>query len=176
MIEIRMLVPEDSGEWLRLRLEALRGDPEAFSASLEEYQSLSLEEVRRRLGFERDDAFVVGAFEDRRLVGMTGFYRDKGSKTRHKGHVWGVYVTPAKRGQGLGKKMLETILERGREMKGLLQVMLSVTSNQVAAIRLYRSAGFQSFGIEPCALNVGGRFIDEEYMALRLAAKLKAQK
>ena len=168
MIEIRSLGPEDAAEWLRLRLEALRGDSEAFGASLEEYQSLSLEEVRKRLGFERDDALVAGAFEDGKLVGMTGFYRDRGLKTRHKCHIWGVYVTPAKRGQGVGKKMLEMVLARARQMEGVLQVMLSVTSNQEAAIRLYRSAGFQPYGTEPCALNVGGKFIDEEYMALRL--------
>ena len=51
-MEIRYLTTDDAGEWLRLRLDALQGDPEAFSASLEEYQSLSLEEVRKRLGFE----------------------------------------------------------------------------------------------------------------------------
>ncbi len=86
-MEMRYLTAGDAGEWLRLRLEALQGDPEAFSASLEEYQSLSLEDVRKRLGFGAKDAFVAGAFEDGRLQGCAGFYRDKGLKTRHKGRV-----------------------------------------------------------------------------------------
>src|ERR1700757_1362545 len=104
-MEIRYLTADDAGAWLRLRLEALQGDPEAFSASFEEYQALSLEEVRKRLGFEAQDAFVVGAFEDGRLQGCAGFYRDKGLKTRHKGRIWGVYVTPESRGAGVGQKM-----------------------------------------------------------------------
>jgi ribosomal protein S18 acetylase RimI-like enzyme len=167
-MEIRYLTAEDAGEWVRLRLEALQGDPEAFSASLEEYQSLSLEEVRKRLGFEAKDAFVVGAFEEGRLQGCAGFYRDKGLKSRHKGRVWGVYVTPERRGAGVGKKMLQMLLERGAAMDGIRQILLSVAATQVAAVRLYRSLGFTSFGCEPRALKIGEQFIDEEYMVLRL--------
>ncbi len=82
-MEIRTLTVDDAGEWLRLRLEALKGDPEAFGASFEEYQSLSLEDVKKRL-WSSHDAFVMGAFEDDRLAGMAGFYRDRGLKTRHR--------------------------------------------------------------------------------------------
>ena len=167
-MEIRYLTAEDAGEWLRLRLEALQGDPEAFSASLEEYQPLSLEEVRKRLGFDAKEAFVVGAFEDRRLQGCAGFYRDKCLKTRHKGRVWGVYVTPERRRAGVGKKMLQMLLERGNALDGIQQILLSVTTTQVAAVRLYRSLGFTSFGCEPRALKIGEHFIDEEYMVLRV--------
>ena len=167
-MEIRCLTPEDAGEWLRLRLEALQSDSEAFSASFEEYQSFSLEDVRKRLGFEAKEAFVVGAFEDRRLQGCAGFYRDKGLKTRHKGRIWGVYVTAEKRGAGVGKKLLQMLLERGSALDGIQQILLSVAATQAAALRLYRSVGFTSFGCEPRALKIGERFIDEEYMVLRV--------
>ena len=91
-MEIRLLTRDDAGEWWRLRLEALESDPEAFSASAEDHRSLSLDEVRKRLGIGRDDQFVVGAWEDGRLVGMAGFYRETGPKVHHKGRIWGVYV------------------------------------------------------------------------------------
>lgn len=165
-MEIRLLVPDDAGEWLRLRVEALQGDPAAFSASLEEYQSLSVEDVKKRL-WSGADAFVVGAFGGSRLAGMAGFYREKGPKSRHKGRVWGVYVAPAARGAGLGQKMMKTLLERGMAVEGVEQVLLSVAATQAAAIRLYRSLGFESFGREPRALKIGERFVDEEYMILR---------
>lgn len=167
-MELRYLTAEDAGEWLRLRLEALQRDPEAFSASFEEYEPLSLEEVRKRLGFGAKDAFVVGAFEEARLLGCAGFYRDKGLKSRHKGHVWGVYVTPEKRGFGTGKRIMGMLLERAGSLDGIQQILLSVTATQAAAIRLYRSVGFTSFGREPQALMIGDRFIDEEYMFLRV--------
>jgi len=165
-MEIRYLNTDDASQWLRLRLEALKGDPEAFSASLEEYQSLSVEEVKRRL-WSSADAFVVGAAEDGTLVGMGGFYREQGLKTRHKGHVWGVYVTPPARGKNVGRALMEKLLERAWKVKGVEQILISVTSTQTAAIKLYRALGFERFGLEPEALKVRDRFIDEEYMVMR---------
>ena len=167
MVQIRFLVPDDAGEWLRLRLEALEGDPEAFSASLHEYQSFSLDDVKKRL-WSDGDAFVTGAFQDSQLVGMAGFSREKGAKSRHKGRVWGVYVGPHTRGAGIGRKMMQALLDRAKTIEGVQQVLLSVTSTQVLAIRLYRSLGFESFGREPRSLRIGGRYVDEEYMVLLL--------
>lgn len=166
-MQIRLLTPEDAGEWKRLRVEALRGDPRAFSASLEEYQALSLDEVKRRLWAD-GDAFVVGAFDGALLLGMAGFFRDRGAKSRHKGRIWGVYVTPAHRGEGLARKMMDLIVQRAATMTGLEQVLLSVAVTQSAAMGLYRSLGFESWGREPHALKVDGHPIDEEYLILRL--------
>ena len=167
-MEIRFLTADDAGEWLRLRIEALAGDPQAFSASLDEYRSLSIDEVKRRL-WSSEEAFVVGAFEHDRLFGMAGFFREKGPKTRHKGHVWGVYVTPEARGKKLGRQLMEKLLERGMAIDGMEQILISVAITQAAAVKLYRSLGFEPFGREPRALKVGGAFIDEEYMVLKKA-------
>ena len=164
-MEIRFLTPDDRDQWLRLRIEALEGDPEAFSASLDEYRSLNLDEVKRRL-WSDGDAFVLGAFREGCLCGMAGFYREKGPKSRHKGRVWGVYVTPGARGAGIAYQMMQALLERVRMIEGIEQVLLSVSATQEPAIRLYRSLGFQSFGREPRALRIGDRYIDEEYMVL----------
>ncbi len=166
-MEVRFLTRDDAAEWLRLRVQALRGDPEAFSASTEEYEFLDLDEVRRRLGLE-GDAFVAGAFESGRMVGMAGFYREKGLKRRHKAHVWGVYVAPDARGQRVGRRLMETILARAAKIAGLEQVLLSVTTTQTAAVKLYQALGFEPFGREPRALKIGNCWIDEDYMILRL--------
>jgi len=168
-MEIRFLNPDDASDWLRLRLEALQGDPEAFSASWEEYAELDLEEVKKRLGFEREDTFVAGAFDDGLLVGVAGFYREQGLKSRHKGHVWGVYVTPSHRGKGLARQIMQVLIDRAAKIRGVEQVLLSVTTAQKNAGRLYRSLSFEAFGCEPRALKIGERYIDEEYMMLRLA-------
>ena len=157
---------EDAAEWLRLRIEALKDSPEAFSASLEEYQSLNLDEVKRRL-WSDSDAFVVGSFQDSRLLGMAGFYREKGPKSRHKGRVWGVYVTPKARGGGIAREMMQALLNRGWAIVGVEQVLLSVAATQEPAIQLYRSLRFESFGREPRALRIGDQYIDEEYMIMR---------
>jgi hypothetical protein len=43
-----------------------------------------------------------------------------------------------------------------------------VTETQAAAIKLYHSLGFETFGREPRALKIGDRMMDEDYMILRL--------
>jgi ribosomal protein S18 acetylase RimI-like enzyme len=164
-IRIRLLAGADAEEWWRLRLESLQSDPQAFSASADDGQSLTLDEVRKRFDSDAADFFVMGAFEDGKLVGMSGFHRERGAKTRHKARVWGVFVTPQSRGKGLGRSLLKALLDRAIGIYGVEQILLSVATTQSAAIGLYRSLGFQSYGCEPRALKVGGRFIDEEYMA-----------
>ncbi|MFZ1138746.1 MAG: GNAT family N-acetyltransferase [Candidatus Sulfotelmatobacter sp.] len=170
-MEIRFLTTDDAAEYWRLRLEALQRDPEAFSSSAEEHQSLSLDDVRARLSSGTGDFFVAGAIDDGCLLGMAGFYRERGPNTRHKGRVWGIYVTPERRGAGLGRRIMQAVLERGAAINGVEQILLSVTATQTAASALYRALGFQSFGCEPGALKVGDRYIDEEYMVLRLKTR-----
>ena len=165
-MEIRLLTGDDANEYWRLRLEALEGDPEAFSSSPEEHKALSMDEVKRRLGAGNGDFLVAGAFADGQLIGTAGFYREKGPKVRHKGRIWGVYVTPKHRGAGVGRKIVELALERGSAIEGIEQVLLSVAATQTAAAALYRSLGFEPFGCEPRALKISDRFIDEEYYIL----------
>ena len=167
-MEIRLLTPDDASEYWKLRLEALQGDPEAFSSSAEEHHSLTLEEVSKRIGADDGDKFIVGAIENNQLAGTAGFYRGTGPKSRHKGHIWGVYMTPRLRGRGVGKRMMQEVLERAAAIEGVEQVLLAVTTTQTAASRLYRSLGFEPFGCEPRALKIGDRFFDEEYLVLRL--------
>jgi ribosomal protein S18 acetylase RimI-like enzyme len=167
-VEIRLLTPGDAAEWWRLRLESLAGDPEAFSSSAEDHQSLKVEDVQKRLGSSGSDFFIVGAFAEGQLVGMAGFHREQGRKTHHKGRVWGVYVTSGSRGQQVGRRLLEAVLHHGAAIEGVEQILISVATTQTAAMSLYRSLRFQPFGCEPRALKVGGRYIDEEYLVLKL--------
>ena len=167
-MEIRVLTPTDAAAQWTLRQEALEHTPEAFSSAAEEHRATTVEEAAQRIGADSEN-FIVGAFVDGELVGTAGFYRERGSKTRHKGHVWGVYVTPRARGRGVGRTMMQALLERAAAIDGVEQVVLSVTTTMAAAIRLYQSFGFQSFGCEPKALKLGGKYADTEYMLLELS-------
>ena len=56
-------------------------------------------------------------------------------------------------------------------MRGIRQVQLSVTANNLAATALYLSLGFTEYGREREALCVNGELYDEALMALPLAVK-----
>jgi ribosomal protein S18 acetylase RimI-like enzyme len=166
-MELRRLTERDVEALWTLRLRALESVPEAFGESAEEHRRTSIEAYAERLR-GGDENFVIGAFAGSELVGMVGFYRELRLKRRHTGGIWGMFVAPSCRGQGVGAALIQEALTRARAIPGLRSIHLSVTANQASARRLYVSAGFQAYGIEAEALMVGDRYIDEEHMILRL--------
>ncbi|MBN8899303.1 MAG: GNAT family N-acetyltransferase [Rhodospirillales bacterium] len=88
---------------------------------------------------------------------------EEGVKQRHKGTVWGVYVDPAQRGAGIAQALITAVIDSA-QAAGLGVLQLAVTVGNVPAIRLYEAAGFVRTGIEPRALRVGDRFLDEALM------------
>lgn len=166
---IRFLTASDASAYWAIRLEALECEPEAFGSSPEEHYALSMDVIASRLSSDNGENFVAGAFDGERLVGTAGFYRGRELKQRHKGHIWGVYVSREFRGRNVGRDMLRSVLERAASIDGIEQVMLSVTTTQLAAVKLYRSLGFEPYGCERRALKIGDRYLDEENLVLFLA-------
>jgi ribosomal protein S18 acetylase RimI-like enzyme len=160
MHQTRLLSGADAPDFQAFRLEALERHPAAFAAAPEEEAGRSLEEVALRL----DGGAVFGAFVDGRLVGSAGFAQPERAKKRHKGLLWGVYVQAALRGQGLGRCLVERVIDHARSRVEQLHATVSATN--LAARELYRRLGFQIYGLEPRGLKVGDHYFDQELLVL----------
>jgi ribosomal protein S18 acetylase RimI-like enzyme len=168
-IEVRLLNDRDAAAYWHLRLEALEREPQSFGEAAEEHRQTTVEAAAERLATNPDDNFVLGAFHQGQLVGMAGFFRYQIAKARHKGRIWGVYVRASCRGQGIGRALLGALMERIKTCPGVEQVSLTVVSGQEPARALYRSLGFEPYGLEPRGLKVGEQYFDNEHMVLRIA-------
>jgi RimJ/RimL family protein N-acetyltransferase len=165
---IRILNESDAQMYQELRLSALKINPEAFGSTYEREVKFALETVVERLK-PNDDKFVLGAFEDRNLlVGIVTFMRESSPKTAHKGNVYGMFVEPEMQGRGLGKSLLLELIRKAKNCNGLEQINLTVVSSNEPAKKLYKSIGFQVYGVEKNALKFSGEYFDEDLMVLKI--------
>lgn len=160
---IRSLGPSDAQAFRDLRLEALARSPEAFGSSYEEEAPHSLETVRARIPSSGPNA-IFGAFVGSSLVGMAGFAVYDRRKASHKGLMWGVYVQGQWRGHGLGKRLVQRVIEHAAQHIIMLEAAVGLTNE--SARRTYHALGFKPYGIERKALRIGDVFYDEELLFL----------
>ena len=165
-IQFRPLHPDEWEAFQALRLRSIADMPEAIYPTHEEESSRTPDQIRARIT-PTDHQFVFGAYRDAQLVGIAGLRRDTLVQVAHKGMLWGVFVHPQRRGGGIARRLLQALFEQARGI-GVRQVHLNVNADNPRAAGLYRSMGFETYGREPDAMQVGGRYYDEELMVLRL--------
>ena len=92
---------------------------------------------------EADYAYYYVAEDAGEIAGCCGIRNIAGE-----GEITNVVVAAKFRRRGIGRLMLEYMLERAKEV-GIGDCTLEVRKSNLPAIRLYESLGFQSEGIRP---------------------------
>jgi ribosomal protein S18 acetylase RimI-like enzyme len=161
-IELRRLSSDDATLFREIRLEGLERDPDAFSSTFEIECAQPLSFFAERIG----RSTVFGAFRGSELLGVAGFVVQPGAKHAHKGLLWGMYVRPQARQAGIGRKLVEAVIEHARHHVELIQ--LSVIKENEAARRLYASLGFEEYGIDRRGAKYRGEYHDDVLMAKML--------
>jgi RimJ/RimL family protein N-acetyltransferase len=167
MPEIRRLIKEDAAEFFPLRLRSLKEHPEAFGSSYDDEVKQGIE--RWETGLSDNNRAFFGAFHEGKLLGMVGIFREMGKKQQHRMGIVAMYVAPEARQFGYGQALLDACIDYARQQDGVRRINIGVTAGNAGARRLYRRAGFVTWGVHPEYLIMDdGVAHDLEWMTLSL--------
>jgi putative acetyltransferase len=128
----------------------------SFSSERESYTRKYIE------GFGSNDHVFVAEL-DGRVVAQAGLHVREG-KMRHSAWV-GIAVHDAFYGRGVGRALMEKLLDLADRWLGLLRVDLTVVANNTRAIGLYEKLGFVLEGTQRKASYYDGQYWDVLCMA-----------
>jgi len=159
---IRILNENDVDHFIKIRKDSLQLDPKSFGAMPN--VKIDREQTIKDLKKKDEENFILGYFENEKLVGILGFIRNHNKKIRHKGYIWGVFVYQEFRGKKIGDRLMQECIERASNLPGLQKILLSVSHISQNALYLYEKLGFEIYGTEPNAMMWEGERIDEIFM------------
>ena len=98
------------------------------------------------------------------IAGMAGLHVNANHRLRHSGGV-GIMVHTDYQRMGIGRALMDTLLDIADNWLMLVRVELTVFSDNEKAIALYRKLGFETEGLKRKAAIRNGVYEDEYLMA-----------
>jgi len=156
-IEYRVLTLEDINDYKSIRLELLKHNPKSFGSSFEEESMFTIERWESRL--QNQNARSFGAYDGKEIVGLCVLVKNPRMKMKHKATLNSMYVKPTHRGKGISKRLLSEVFQHVQENK--IEILtLSVVSDNVGAMKLYKNLGFVEEGMEKKAIKYDNEYFD----------------
>ena len=109
-------------------------------------------------------AIIVDELGSEKVIGTAGLNVFANNRLRHSASI-GIMVHRDYQGNGIGRKLMETLLDVSDNWLMLVRVELSVFIDNQKAIELYKKLGFEIEGTKRKAGIRGGQYIDEYIMA-----------
>ncbi|MBY0086361.1 GNAT family N-acetyltransferase [Brevibacillus sp. M2.1A] len=123
------------------------------------------ENIKRCL--EAHNQLCLIAEVDGRIVGNMTFRGGIRSRTQHVGE-FGISVLKEFWGSGVGRLLLESLLEWAKQSKVIRKINLKVRSDNDSAIHLYKKLGFKEMGTLTREFLIGDTFYDCLYMGIEI--------
>ncbi|MEH2289759.1 GNAT family N-acetyltransferase [Nostoc sp.] len=164
---IRKLTKYDAEDYRQIRLEALYKNPDSFGTSYSEEKIKTIEQFQDRIP-ENNNNFILGCFEDKKLIGIVAFHQESRIKLRHKAYISSMYVQQEYRRKGIGKLLLNELIERAKAINEVELLLLDIVKNNFFAKQLYLLLGFQIYGVEEMAYKFNHEYFDLEFMRLKI--------
>lgn len=97
------------------------------------------------------------------IVGTVGLHVAQNPRLRHSASI-GIMVHKDYQGKGIGKKLMETVIDLADNWLMLKRLELGVFKDNIRALKLYKSFGFEIEGTKKCAAIRNGEYVDEYIM------------
>jgi ribosomal protein S18 acetylase RimI-like enzyme len=144
-VTVRRVRAEDAARVKAIRLEMLVDSPLAFLERIDEAAAKphAVHQARIAHVATAPDSAQFIAEEDGRIIGHAGGWAPPG--TSGTTVIYAVYVTPARRGTGVLKQLIDIVAEWSRAM-GRHRLELEVIVGNDRAVRAYQRIGFTDTG------------------------------
>lgn len=166
-MDTRSISADDAEAFSALRRKVVQDNPVPMGLTYEEELTRSLDSFRAQLSFTPPNV-MFGSFADNDLIATAAVgYTSKFPSSRHKMLMWGVFTSPEYRRCGLSHHLVEKAI-RHAFSNDVTRINLQVYVPNEPAIALYKSFGFEEYGMEPEAINIHGRYYDGIHMSLEI--------
>ncbi len=129
--------------------------------------NISVDEEKKLISSVKDTSnclFILGII-DNRIVSVLNFNGGKRARLLHVGE-FGITVLKEFWGLGIGRLMLQFMINWARESKLIRKINLRARIDNYSAIELYKKIGFKEEGILIRDMMVNGEFVDSIIMGL----------
>jgi ribosomal protein S18 acetylase RimI-like enzyme len=169
-MHIRTLTASDVGPYRKLMLEAYAAAADAFTTTAEERALEPESWWVKRIADPKGLGASFGAIHEGKLVGTVAVEYSVKPKLKHAASIIGMYVHESARGKGIGRALLLAAMRHASQRPGIEIATLTVTEGNAAAVRLYESAGFHTWGIQPRAIATSSGYKGRVHMWCALAS------
>jgi RimJ/RimL family protein N-acetyltransferase len=164
-IVVRSVLPEDTRSFHELSAEIVR--EREYMITLPEELLFTEEQEHQWLGQHHDSprAIFLLAFAPSMLVGYLHFACEERRRRAHSG-TFGMAVRKEWREKGVGRALLQTLLEWARDNPDVEKVWLEVFATNSRGIHLYQSLGFVEEGRLSKEIQLApGHYVDLVFMS-----------
>lgn len=166
-ITIEKAQPSDAFELLEyLKVIGSESDNLTFGA---DGLLCSVEEEAKFLASElvSQTSVTLVAKRDGKIIGNARFTGCLKERTKHRGDI-GISVLKSEWGNGLGSRLMETLLAFAKNTAHVEVITLEVNQTNKRAIALYEKFGFRKTGVFEAFTKIDGKYIDFDMMVLYL--------
>ena len=164
---IRSIEEDDAAEILKY-LELISSESDNITFGPGEFNMpLEKEVAFLKSIVESDNGIMYVAKVNGEIAGQLHYTGGGRNRTRHTGE-FGITVQKKYWGQGIGRALMEAMIEWATTSKYCEKIDLRVRDDNHKAIALYRKLGFKVEGLRKRDMKINGEFVDCLFMGLEI--------